>query len=57
MARACQAAWVWPCLSREVVEVVVHLLDELYLLIQEVVIQDVTEMRVFAGRSQGIKIH
>ncbi|EDL00664.1 mCG1042745 [Mus musculus] len=35
---------------------VAHLLDELHLLIQEVAFQEVAEMRVCAGRTQGMQI-
>jgi hypothetical protein len=35
---------------------VAHLLDEFHLLIQEVAFQEVTEMRVRAGRTQGMQI-
>ena len=48
--------WLWPCQPREVSQVVAHLLDELHLLIQEVAFQEVTEMRVRAGRTQGMQI-
>ena len=40
----------------EVGQVVAHLLDDLHLLIQEVVFKEVTEMRICAGRAQGMKI-
>ena len=40
----------------EVSQVVTHLLDEFHFLIQEVVLQEVTEMRVCAGRTQGMQI-
>jgi hypothetical protein len=36
--------------------VVAHLLDELHLLVLEVVLQEVTEMRVCAGRAQSMQI-
>jgi hypothetical protein len=49
--------WLWPCQPREVSQVVAHLLDERHLLIQEVAFQGVTEMRVCAGRTQGMQIH
>lgn len=48
-ARACQ--------SKKVGQVVPHLVDELHLLIQEVVLQEVTELGVSASRTQGMKIH
>ena len=35
---------------------VAHLLDEFHLLIQEVAFQEVTEMRICAGRTQGMQI-
>nr|CAA38248.1 unnamed protein product [synthetic construct] len=40
----------------EVGQVVAQLLDELHLLIQEVAFQEVTEVRVCAGRAQGVQI-
>lgn len=36
-------------------QVVAHLLDEFYLLIQEVIFQEVTEMMLYACRIQGMK--
>lgn len=48
--------WLWPCQPTDVGQVVAHLLDELHLLIQEVAFQEVTEMRVCTGRSQGMQI-
>ena len=40
----------------EVSQVVTHLLDEFCLLIQEVVLQEVTEVSVCVGRTQGMQI-
>ncbi|KAF6094757.1 hypothetical protein HJG60_011855 [Phyllostomus discolor] len=37
-------------------QVVAHLFDEFHLFIQEVVLQEVTEMRVCVGRTQGMQI-
>lgn len=48
--------WLWPCHPTEVGQVVAHLLDDLHLLIQEVAFQEVTKMRVCAGRTQGMQI-
>ena len=44
------------CQPGDVSEVVTHLLDEFYLLIQEMVLQEVTEVEVCAGRTQGTQI-
>lgn len=44
--------WLWPCQPMVVAQVIAHLLDELHLFIQEVTFQEVTEMRVCAGRTQ-----
>ena len=48
--------WLWPCHPAEVGQMVAHLLDEFHLLIQIVAFQEVTEMRVRAGRTQGMQI-
>ena len=40
----------------EVRQVVAHLLDEFHLLTQEVVLQEVSEMRVCVDRIQGIQV-
>ena len=40
----------------EVRQVVVHLLNEFHLLIQEVILQEVTEMGIYVGRTQGRQI-
>ena len=44
--------WLWPRHPAEVGQMVAHLLDEFHLLIQIVAFQEVTEMRVRAGRTQ-----
>ena len=48
--------WLCPCQPMEAGHVVAQLLDELHLLIQEVAFQGATEMRVCAGRTQGMQI-
>lgn len=40
----------------DVGQVAAHPLDELHLLIQEVVFQEATEMRVCVDRAQGVRI-
>ena len=40
----------------EVGQVVTHLLDEFHLLIQEAALQEVSEVRVCAGRTQGMQV-
>ena len=40
----------------DVSQVVVHLLDEFHLPIQDVVLQEVTELRVCVGRAQGRQV-
>lgn len=47
--------WLLPSQPMEVGQVDVHVLDELYLLIQEVVFQEITEMRGCMSRTQGMK--
>ena len=44
------------CQPIEVGQVVTHLLDEFHLLIQEIVLQEVTEMRLCVSRTQGRQI-
>ena len=46
----------WGPARVEVSQVVAHLLDEFHLLIQEVFLQEVTEVRVCMGRTQGMQI-
>lgn len=55
MAGAHQSALAM-ALPMQLGQVVVHLLDELHILIQEVVFQEVTKMRVCAGSTQGMEI-
>ena len=52
----CCLYWLWPSQPSELGQVVSHLLAEFQLLIQEVVFQQVTEVRVCAGRIQGMQV-
>lgn len=56
MSGRASPCWLWPCQPTEVGQLVVHLLDELHFLMQEVVFQKVTEMRVCVSRVQGMQI-
>ena len=47
---------LWPGQPEEISLVVAHLLVEFHLLIQEVVLQEATEMRVWVGRTQAMQI-
>ena len=58
--------FTWSCFSclspnidsqtLDVSQVVTHLFEEFHLLFQEMVLQEVTEIRVCAGRTQGVQI-
>lgn len=49
-------ASLWDSQPAELNQLVAHILDKFYLYIQEVVLQEVTDMGVYSGRTQGMQI-